>query len=375
MNSNIYGRIYKNFPLNKLLRLKMFFVMCRFPLFINNISILHSRMSNVLGTKFVNRCVKLFFGDIFIGGENSKELDTCISNLNKEGILCIADYAREFLTKEEEKEVRKIIKIYKESIEIAINNNSNNSVALKVSSLGDVDSIKSLNKIQNALKIIEEGLISNSSFEEVLTQLRLEKLDHHMTKKDYDTIKTILKVEDFTLCIHELLLQRNEALIKIICDAFQIPDKKLSEFCDFSIQLDQRLRSIFEFAESKHILIMIDAEQTYLQVYIDYLVAYYFKIFNKKRCILATTLQCYLKSQPKTLHKFSNFVTQNDLRLGLKIVRGAYLSEEWKLSQELKKENPICNSYEQTNENYNKTIEFIYNNYRVHDKVLNVLTC
>jgi hypothetical protein len=41
----------------------------------------------------------------------------------------------------------------------------------------------------------------------------------------------------------------------------------------------------------------------------------------------------------------------------MKFVRGAYLVEENKIAQKEKQESPICNSLQETHNNYNKSIE------------------
>lgn len=103
MSVQNFGRVYQNSSTSKLIRLKSFFVFCKFPLLVKNMQKLYKGSTKVIGLNNTNKLVKLFYGDIFVGGENSKELETSLLTQKENGLLCIADYAREFLTAREEK--------------------------------------------------------------------------------------------------------------------------------------------------------------------------------------------------------------------------------------------------------------------------------
>jgi hypothetical protein len=114
---------------------------------------------------------------------------------------------------------------------------------------------------------------------------------------------------------------------------------------------------------------MVDAEQSYLRFITDVIVAFYFKQFNSERCILAQTLQCYLKTQQEDLMKWLLFCRHHQIKFGLKLVRGAYMSEESKIAKEIGTESPVCPTIENTHDNYNKSIEFLFDQYNDGDKV------
>jgi hypothetical protein len=103
MSSQLFGRIYGDKSISKLLRLKTFFLFCKYPLLVKNMQKLYRGSSRIIGTANTNKLVKVFYGDIFVGGENSKELEFSLKEQKDYGLLCIADYAREFLTTHEEK--------------------------------------------------------------------------------------------------------------------------------------------------------------------------------------------------------------------------------------------------------------------------------
>lgn len=112
MSSQSFGRVYRDKSIGNLLRLKTFFLFCKYPILVQNMQKLYKGSSKIIGTANTNKLVKIFYGDIFVGGENSKELETSLKQQKDYGLLCIADYAREFLTAKEEK-VSKIFLILK----------------------------------------------------------------------------------------------------------------------------------------------------------------------------------------------------------------------------------------------------------------------
>ena len=52
----------------------------------------------------------------------------------------------------------------------------------------------------------------------------------------------------------------------------------------------------------------------------------------------------------------------NDITLGLKLVRGAYMEKERNLANSINIESPICDSKLETDKNFNSGLEFIFNN-------------
>jgi proline dehydrogenase len=367
---NTYGRIYQNMPIGKLLRLKTFFMTCRFQILIKNLNNLYTISSKVLGKKFTNNFIKYIYGDIFLAGESTKELEKCLSQLKIDGLSGISDYAREFLTIEEEKtEIDTIIKIYKDSIDSSIKVDNTNSIAMKVSSFGNVDSLKRLNSYQFALCTLEDNL--DRPYEEIAKEFANHKITDLLFSKDLiERIKKETNGKKFDLNLYEMILTENNKLQELIKEGLKLKETELNKLKQFVHNLHVRLMQVFDHAMSKDCLIMVDAEQSYLRFITDYIVAYYFKKFNNGKCILAQTLQCYLKTQQHDLHKWKKFCDERNLKLGLKLVRGAYMNEEKRIANEKGLIYPICNFIEDTNQNYNSSIEFLFKNYRSGDKVL-----
>ena len=374
MSSNGFGRVYKNYSFFKLLRLKTFFLICRFPLLTKNLHNIYSSMTKTIGPKLTNKLLKIIYGDIFIGGENFKELEICLREIKREGLTAITDYAREFLTKEEEiTEIDNIIKVYKDAIDSAVKVNMENSIALKVSSFGNYETMKKLNYYQNILMIIEESLIQSKNYNEIKNILKSKNIDTNPGEEEINSLNKIFcgQVKNFDLNLYEILknAESNQELITIISSIFDLTPEILNEFKSYVLKLDSRLSEVFIHAKNKNCLIMIDAEQSYLQIFIDYLAASYFKLINKEICLLMTTMQCYLKKEPENIKKIFTFCRENNLLVGVKLVRGAYMNEENRIAEQTQVESPINSDIESTHQNYTLSIQYIFENFKENDKV------
>ena len=96
-------RPYEHYDFAKLLRMKSFFFLCKQNVIISNMKRIYNTFSQVLGRNFVNKFVEVMYCDLLTGGSSFNDLEQTIKNLEKEGVISIIDYCREFLTKEEEK--------------------------------------------------------------------------------------------------------------------------------------------------------------------------------------------------------------------------------------------------------------------------------
>ena len=196
----------------------------------------------------------------------------------------------------------------------------------------------------------------------------IEKMEN-FNKENYGKAE----IRPFDLNVHEIFLEKNpklEFLLTFLKNIFQLKDEEINMLKDYTKILDGRLSQVFSYAIEKNCSIMIDAEQSYLQHHFDYFTAYVFKIYNKKNSILSTTLQCYLNTQMQRLDKLHKFCRVNNLKIGIKLVRGAYMNEENKLAQINGYPTPICSSVDQTHEISNKSLARIFEILEDGEKVI-----
>lgn len=79
---------------------------------------------------------------------------------------------------------------------------------------------------------------------------------------------------------------------------------------------------------------LADAEQSFLQRAIECLCEQMQAHYNHNRTYIITTLQNYLKSAQKRADYELEITRRRKLHLGMKLVRGAYLVEESKVSKQ-----------------------------------------
>ena len=92
-------RVYRLYSFSQLLRFKIFLRLVSFNVIVKNMRKIYSLSCRVLGNTITNKSVKVLFGDIFVGGENEKELVVRMKKLDKQGFFSISDYALEALSK------------------------------------------------------------------------------------------------------------------------------------------------------------------------------------------------------------------------------------------------------------------------------------
>ena len=126
--------------------------------------------------------------------------------------------------------------------------------------------------------------------------------------------------------------------------------------------LKNRLYLICEQAEEIQTPILIDAEESWIQDAIDQLVDDLMKRYNTKLVTVYNTIQLYRWGRLaylKKLHKKS----QNDgYKLGLKLVRGAYMEKERKRAKQNKYKSPIHKTKQACDIDFNQAGQYCIDN-------------
>ncbi len=81
--------------------------------------------------------------------------------------------------------------------------------------------------------------------------------------------------------------------------------------------------------------------------------------YNKKKAIVFNTLQMYRWDRLDYLKKLHNKANKKDFKIGMKVVRGAYMEKENESAEEKGYKSPICDSKIATDENFDATIEYM----------------
>ena len=109
--------------------------------------------------------------------------------------------------------------------------------------------------------------------------------------------------------------------------------------------------------------ILVDAEQSYVQRAIESISEQLQESYNKEHLYIVPTIQNYLKISVDRSKYEIEIAKRKNLVFGAKLVRGAYIVEESKISEEHGIENPIVDCFEKTTENYLKSFELMVKNF------------
>lgn len=99
----------------------------------------------------------------------------------------------------------------------------------------------------------------------------------------------------------------------------------------------ERFTRLVETASQKGIPLMVDAEESWLQTAIDEVVESYMQRYNTNQVFLYTTVQMYRRDRLEYLRR----LLDKGYKVGIKLVRGAYVEKERKRAVELGYPDPI----------------------------------
>ncbi len=124
-------------------------------------------------------------------------------------------------------------------------------------------------------------------------------------------------------------------------------------------RIKERVNTICKTAYETDVEILIDGEESWMQDAADDLVAEMMFIYNKEKPIVYNTLQCYRHDRLDYLKELHKDAQQRGYKIGVKIVRGAYMEKEETRAKEMEYPTPICHSKAETDANFNNTMRFI----------------
>ena len=123
-----------------------------------------------------------------------------------------------------------------------------------------------------------------------------------------------------------------------------------------------RIDQICKIAFENYISVFIDAEDSFYQDFIDYVAELMIKRYNKKSAIVYNTIQLYRQDKIDYLKRLINYCKQENLYLGVKLVRGAYMEKERELAYQKGYKDPIHSTKKDTDFDYNQALKFCIDN-------------
>ncbi|WP_149275905.1 proline dehydrogenase family protein [Pareuzebyella sediminis] len=105
--------------------------------------------------------------------------------------------------------------------------------------------------------------------------------------------------------------------------------------------------------------LLIDAEESWMQKAADTLVEDMMRKYNKKKPIVFNTLQMYRWDRMDYLKALYGKAKAEDFKVGIKVVRGAYMEKENERAEEKNYATPICRSKEETDINFDTAVSYM----------------
>jgi len=127
-------------------------------------------------------------------------------------------------------------------------------------------------------------------------------------------------------------------------------------------QVENRLDEICEASFSTGKPIYIDAEESWIQDAIDDLSEKMMAKYNQKQAIVLTSLQLYRWDRIDYFKKLIAAARSGAYKLGIKIVRGAYLEKERERARSMGYPSPVNATKAETDAEYNLALEIFVDN-------------
>jgi proline dehydrogenase len=128
------------------------------------------------------------------------------------------------------------------------------------------------------------------------------------------------------------------------------------------LRIQERYETVSRAASEADVPLLIDAEESWMQRAADDLIEAMMKKYNTKKVIVFGTLQLYRWDRLDYLKKLHERAKKEGFKVGMKLVRGAYMEKERERAEELGYKDPICRDKESTDTMYNDVLSYMMKN-------------
>ncbi len=121
-----------------------------------------------------------------------------------------------------------------------------------------------------------------------------------------------------------------------------------------------RYEKVSSEAAKQGVPLLIDAEETWMQGSADDLIEAMMEKYNKEKVVVFGTLQCYRWDRLDYLKALHQRAKEKGYKIGMKLVRGAYMEKERERAEKYKYKDPICASKADTDAMYNTVMSYMF---------------
>ena len=126
--------------------------------------------------------------------------------------------------------------------------------------------------------------------------------------------------------------------------------------------IEERFDTICKAAYELDVPLFIDAEDSWIQNTIDQLFEKMMVKYNKEKVVIYTTIQFYRWDRLDYLKGLHKKAKENNCKIGVKLVRGAYMEKERERAADMGYKDPIHSTKEATDNDYDLALEYCLGN-------------
>lgn len=115
-------------------------------------------------------------------------------------------------------------------------------------------------------------------------------------------------------------------------------------------------------AHDLDVSLLVDGEESWMQDAADQIVEDLMRKYNKKKAVVFNTLQMYRWDRLDYLKELRQKALSEGFKVGMKVVRGAYMEKENERAEEKGYRSPICISKQATDENFDAAVKYMVEN-------------
>ncbi len=123
-----------------------------------------------------------------------------------------------------------------------------------------------------------------------------------------------------------------------------------------------RFEKVAKACYDKDECLLVDAEESWMQKAADDLLESLMEKYNKEKVIIFSTLQLYRNDRLEYLKGLHKRAKEKGFKIGMKLVRGAYMEKERERAQLKNYKDPICASKADTDKNFNDVLNYMFDN-------------
>jgi proline dehydrogenase len=127
-------------------------------------------------------------------------------------------------------------------------------------------------------------------------------------------------------------------------------------------KVEERYEKVAKTAFDYDVPLLIDAEESWMQPAVDDLLEGLMSKYNKDKVIIFSTLQLYLWDRLDYLKGLHQRAKAKKFKIGMKLVRGAYMEKERERAKEVGYRDPICKDKDATDKNFDAVQKYMFDN-------------